>query len=83
MRGGEVWAIWFAIAVIAFVLAMALTPVSYHVTARLDALLRRRRRDLAADAATFGEPSRDEVEAPWRSPQADEAAAALPRRGQA
>lgn len=56
------WDVWFFIAVVSFIGGVALTAASYWVTDLLDRARARARRQLAGDAATFGEPTREQVE---------------------
>jgi hypothetical protein len=56
---------WLIVALVAFVLSIGLTAVSYRLAQAYTAVADRFRQQDAEDAATFGEPTREEVEAPW------------------
>lgn len=59
---------WIAAALVALVIAFPLTAASYRVTEALDVLRQRVRRQRGRDAQTFGEPTREQVEAGYGPP---------------
>lgn len=67
---------WLTIAMAALLLSFCLTAVSYRAAEAYTAVEDLMRRRLRRDAKTFGEPTREQVEAPWR----DTAGDGLPRR---
>ncbi len=57
---------WLIVAMAAIILAAFLVWLTDRCADALEALAARRRAQLAADAATFGEPTREEIEDEYR-----------------
>ncbi|GAA1790477.1 hypothetical protein GCM10009795_040210 [Nocardioides hankookensis] len=62
MRGGEVWLVLLLSAMGVLGLALCLTPATYWLTTLRERIHNGHQAELEADAAAFGEPTREQVE---------------------
>lgn len=63
---------WLVLGLVALVLSLGLTAMSYRVTEAVHAISAAARRQLKRDAEIFGEPTREDVEAPWLDEDTEE-----------